>query len=177
MDVKDKKSVGRPKKYFDTKRVYEWVDENEWARAKQQHKVWKAAKQTCKTLTGSDYETLDEFDSNLRTKHPDLDKLDIQQLYILNGLDRNEYKKAFRELNAVSNPSIDKETYTVRIPVEKADEYARYLSIANNFNEIRKNDNTINVMVLPQITNNKIVFDVRQGRVVPNAYLFTQDAK
>ena len=177
MEIKEKRSVGRPKKYFDTKKVYTWLDESEWARAKQDYKKWEEAYEKCKVLTGSDYETLEEYESELRSNHPDLDKLDIRQLYILEGKDRQDYEKAFRDLNSVSKPPIDKGHYTVKIPVEKAEEYSRYLSIANNFNDLRKNDNTINVMVLPQITNNKIVFDVRMGRIIVNAYRFTQSYK
>ena len=177
MELKEKRSVGRPKKYFDTKKIYTWVDEGEWARAKQDYKKWEEAYEKCKTLTGSDYETLDEFEVELRSNHPELDKLDIRQLYILEGKDRTDYEKAYHDLNSVSKPPIDKEHYTVKIPVEKAEEYSRWLSIANNFNDLRKNDNTINVMVLPQITNNKIVFDVRMGRLIPNAYMFTQSYK
>ncbi len=177
MEVKEKKSIGRPRKYMDTKKVYSWFDESEYQKAKTQYKKWEEAYETCKTLTGSEYETLEEYEAELRTKHPELDKLDVRQLYILEGKEREDFEKAFRDLNAVSKPIISKENYTVKIPVEKAEEYSRYLSIANNFNEIRKNDTTVNVMVLPQITNNKVVFDIRMGRLIPNAYLFTQDYK
>ena len=177
MEVKEKKSIGRPRKYMDTKKVYSWFDESEYSKAKTQYKKWEEAYTTCKTLTGSEYETLEEYEAELRSKHPELDKLDIRQLYILEGKERIDFEKAFRDLKAVSKPDLSKETYTIKIPVEKAEEYSRYLSIANNFNEIRKNDTTVNVMVLPQITNNKVVFDVRMGRLIPNAYLFTQDYK
>lgn len=176
-EVKEKRSVGRPKKYFNTKKVYTWVDEGEWARAKQDFKKWEDAYEKCKVLTGSDYETLEDYEAELRSNHPDLDKLDIRQLYILEGKDRQEYERAFRELKSVNKPPIDKDHYTVTIPVERAEEYSRYLSIANNFNEIRKTDTTVNVMVLPQLTNNKVVFDVRMGRLIPNAYMFTQSYK
>ena len=176
-EVKEKRSVGRPKKYFDTKKVFTWVDESEWARAKQDYKKWEEAYEKCKKLTGTDFETLEEFEVKLRSNHPDLDKLDIRQLYILEGKDRQDFEKAFRDLKAINKPNTDKETYTVKIPVEKAEEYSRYLSITNNFNDLRKNDNTINVMVLPQITNNKIVFDVRLGSLRPNSYLFAQSYK
>ena len=177
MEVKEKRLKGRPKKYFSTDKVYEWIDETEFTRAKQQFNVWQEAYTTCKVLTGSEFETLEDYEKDLRNRHPELDKLDIRQLYILEGRDRTDFEKAFRDLKAVSKPSIDKETYTVRIPVERAEEYARYLSIANNFNDLRVDDNTINVMLLPQITNNKIVFNVRSGKVEPNAFLFTQDYK
>lgn len=177
MEVKEKRNVGRPRKYMDVKKIYEWVDESEWARAKQQYKTWQDAFETCKALTGSEYESLDQFEIELRKRHPELDKLDIRQLYILEGRDREYYEKAFCDLDRVNKPDISKETYTVKIPVERAEEYSRYLSIANNFNDLRKADNTINVMVLPQITNNKVIFDVRRGMLIPNAYMFTQDYK
>ncbi|MGB1454415.1 MAG: hypothetical protein ACPG7A_03025 [Flavobacteriaceae bacterium] len=177
MEVKEKKSVGRPRKWMDTKKVYTWIDEGEWARAKQDFKKWEDAYEKCKVLTGSDYETLEEYEVELRSNHPDLDKLDIRQLYILEGKDRQEYERAFRELKSVNKPPIDKDHYTVTIPVERAEEYSRHLSIANNFNEIRKTDTTVNVMVLPQLTNNKVVFDVRTGALRVNAYMFTQDYK
>lgn len=120
---------------------------------------------------------MEEYEVELRSNHPDLDKLDIRQLYILEGKDRQEYERAFRELKSVNKPPIDKDHYTVTIPVERAEEYSRHLSIANNFNEIRKTDTTVNVMVLPQLTNNKVVFDVRTGALRVNAYMFTQDYK
>jgi len=51
----------------------------------------------------------------------DLNKLDINQLYILKNLDRTEYERAFTELKSVSKPSIDVKNYTVTIPVERAE--------------------------------------------------------
>ena len=65
--------------------------------------------------------------------------------------------------------------YTVTIPVERAEEYSKYLAIVNAFNELRKDNNTLNVMQIPQIVNNKIIFDVRRGCLAVNAYLFTKD--
>jgi len=177
VQVKEKKAVGRPRKWMDTKKIYTWLDESEWARAKQQYKVWEEAFEACKALTGSEYETLEEYEADLRSRHPELDKLDIRQLYILENKVRVDFEKAFRDLKAISKPDISKEKYEVKIPVERAEEYSRYLSIANNFNELRKTDNTINVMVLPQITNNKILFDVRTAKCQPNAYLFVQNYK
>lgn len=177
MEVKEKRLKGRPKKYFDTNKVYEWLDESTWERAKQDYKKWEDAYETCKILTGSNYETLEEYETELRSKYPDLRALEIHQLYILEGKERKEYEKAFTDLKRVSKPPIDKETYTIKIPVERAEEYSRYLSIANVFNDIRRTDNTVNVMMLPQLTNNKIVYDVRSGRLLPNAYLFVGNYK
>ena len=177
MEVKEKKSVGRPRKYLDTKKVYTWFDESEYSKAKAQLKVWEEAYEKCKAITGSEFESLEEYEDKLRKRHPELDKLEIGQLYILEGNDRLDFKKAFRDLKAISKPSVKREDFEVKIPVERAEEYSRYLSIANNFNEIRKSDTTVNVMVLPGITNNKVVFDIRLGKLIPNAYLFTQSFK
>lgn len=47
MEVKEKKSVGRPRKWMDTKKVYTWIDEGEWARAKQDFKKWEDAYEKC----------------------------------------------------------------------------------------------------------------------------------
>lgn len=177
MEVKEKRLKGRPKKYFSTDKVYEWVDESEFARAKQQFNVWQEAYERCKILTGSEFETLEDYEKELRNRHPELDKLEIKQLYILEGNNRADFERAFNELKSINKPPLDIENYTVKIPVEKAEEYSRYLSVANNFNDLRVNDNTINVMLLPQITNNKIVFNIRSGKVEPNAYIFSQNYK
>ena len=72
---------------------------------------------------------------------------------------------------------VDKETYTVKIPAENALEYSQYLAIVQAFTELRKDNNKINIMMLPQLTNNRIVFDVRTGALRVNAYMFTQDYK
>ena len=71
--------------------------------------------------------------------------------------------------------SLLEKNYTVTIPVERAEEYSKYLAIVNAFNELRKDNNTLNVMQIPQIVNNKIIFDVRRGCLAVNAYLFTKD--
>ena len=99
-------------------------------------------------------------------------------MYILDGKDRQAIKSAFGELNAISKPPTDKDTYTVKIPAEKANEYSWYLAIADAFNNIRAAGGTnINVAMLPNITQSKIVLDVRTMKLVPNAYMFTQDFK
>ena len=165
LETKTVRSKGRPKKYFDTSKVYEWVDEA----------ALQSAKRECKRLTKSEYESIEQYDEHLRTEFPDLNKLDIDQLYILKNLDRDEYQRAFRELKSVNKPSTDVKTYTVKIPVERAVEYSKYLAIVNAFNELRKDNNTLNVMQIPQIVNNKIVFDVRRGCLAVNAYLFHKD--
>ena len=80
-------------------------------------------------------------------------------------------------MSSVSKVPIDKETYTVRIPAENALEYSQYLAIVQAFTELRKDNNKINIMLLPQITNSKIVFDIRTGALLVNAYSFTKDYK
>ena len=177
LETKTVRSKGRPKKYFDTSKVYEWVDESALQSAKREYKRWEDAFNECKRLTKSEYESIEQYDEHLRTEFPDLNKLDIDQLYILKNLDRDEYQRAFRELKSVNKPSTDVKTYTVKIPVERAVEYSKYLAIVNAFNELRKDNNTLNVMQIPQIVNNKIVFDVRRGCLAVNAYLFHKDYK
>ena len=76
-----------------------------------------------------------------------------------------------------SKVPVDKETYTVKIPAENALEYSQYLVIVQAFTELRKTNNKINIMMLPQLTNNRIVFDVRSGSLRVNAYMFTEDYK
>ena len=175
LETKTVRGKGRPKKYFDTSKVYEWVDEAAFQAAKREYKKWEDAFNECKRLTKSEYESIEQYDEHLRTEFPDLNKLDIDQLYILKNLDRDEYQRAFRELKSVNKPSTDVKTYTVVIPVERAVEYSKYLAIVNAFNELRKDNNTLNVMQIPQIVNNKIVFDVRRGCLAVNAYLFQKD--
>ena len=175
LETKTVRGKGRPKKYFDTSKVYEWVDEAAFQAAKREYKKWEDAFNECKRLTKSEYESIEQYDEHLRTEFPDLNKLDIDQLYILKNLDRDEYQRAFRELKSVNKPSTDVKSYTVKIPVERAVEYSKYLAIVNAFNELRKDNNTLNVMQIPQIVNNKIVFDVRRGCLAVNAYLFHKD--
>ena len=175
LETKTVRSKGRPKKYFDTGKIYEWVDESALQSAKREYKRWEDAFNECKRFTKSDYESIEQYDEHLRTEFPDLNKLDIDQLYILKNLDRAEYQRAFRELKSVNKPSTDVKSYTVVIPVERAVEYSKYLAIVNAFNELRKDNNTLNVMQIPQVVNNKIVFDIRRGCLAVNAYLFHKD--
>lgn len=76
-----------------------------------------------------------------------------------------------------SKVPVDKETYTVKIPAENALEYSQYLAIVQAFTELRKTNNKINIMMLPQLTNNRIVFDVRSGQLRVNAHRFAKDYK
>ena len=72
---------------------------------------------------------------------------------------------------------VDKETYTVKIPAENALEYSQYLAIVQAFTELRKTNNKINILMLPQLTNHNIVFDIRSGQLTVNPYKFTQSYK
>ena len=122
-----------------------------------------------------DEETLQEFEKELRAEMPDLAKLDIDQLYILKGLNRVDISKAFRDLEVISCPSTDKNNYTVKIPAEKANEYSWYLSICDAFNQIRMAGYTqVNVAQLPNICSNKIILNNRSMKLEPNHYLFTK---
>ena len=80
LETKTVRSKGRPKKYFDTSKVYEWVDEAAFQAAKREYKKWEDAFNECKRLTKSEYESIEQYDEHLRTEFPDLNKLDIDQL-------------------------------------------------------------------------------------------------
>jgi len=176
LQAKPKAPKGRPKKYLNPEKAFEWYDELAHAEALQKMKEWEQQYEETKTITGTNFETIKEFETQLRSNYPELSKLDIEQLYILDGKDRQAIKSAFGELNAISKPPTDKDTYTVKIPAEKANEYSWYLAIADAFNNIRAAGGTnVNVAMLPNITQSKIVLDVRTMKLVPNAYMFTQD--
>ena len=109
---------------------------------------------------------------------PDLNALDIDQLYILENIDKGAIIEAFNKLRRYSKPEINKDTYTVKIPAEKANEYSKYLAIANAFNDLRELGATnLNTAMLPNLTYNKIVLDSRSMRLRVNAYLFTESYK
>jgi len=176
--AKPKAKKGRPLKNLNPSKAFEWFDETEYARAKQDHKVWEEVYSEVKVVTKTDFETIDEFEANLRSKYPELEKLDIEQLYILAGIDRRKISNVYRELSSRNKPSIEKETYVVKIPSEKANEYSQYLSIAQAFNNLREaGNNQLNTSLIPQITGNRIVLDSRSMKLIPNAYRFTQDFK
>ena len=106
----------------------------------------------------------------------DLAKLDIKQLYILAGLNREAITDVYRRLQTKNKPSLEKETYVVKIPTEKANEYSNYLSIAQAFNNLREaGNNHLNSSLLPQMTGNRIVLDSRSMKLMPNPYRFIQD--
>ena len=58
LETKTVRSKGRPKKYFDTSKVYEWVDEAAFQAAKREYKNWEDAFNECKGLTKSEYESI-----------------------------------------------------------------------------------------------------------------------
>ena len=175
--AKPKRSKGRPRKNFDTTRQFEWLDESEYKRALQDFKLWEQEYERVKVITDTEFETIEEFEQDLRSKYPDSDALDITQLYLVAKLDKQAIRNAYRDLKMHSKVPVDKETYTVKIPAEKALESSQYLAIVQAFTELRKTNNKINIMMLPQLTNNRIVFDVRSGSLRVNAYLFTEDYK
>ena len=72
---------------------------------------------------------------------------------------------------------VNKESFTVKIPAENALEYSYHLAIVQSVTELRKTNNQINMMAVPQIFNNKIVFDVCSGQLRVNPYRFTESYK
>ena len=176
LQAKPKVKRGRPKKYLNPEKAFEWFDELAFEEAKKKHQEWEEAYLTCKAITGTDFENLQDYETNLRGKYPELAKLDIQQLYIMEGKNRIEIERAFSELDFISKPSLEKNDYTVKIPAERANEYSYYLAIAEAFNNIRAAGNTnINVAQLPNITGSRIVLDIRSMKLIPNAYHFTEN--
>ena len=175
--AKPKRSKGRPRKNFDVTKTYEWLDESEYKRALQDFKLWEAEYERVKVITGTEFETIVEFEADLRSKYPDLNALDITQLYIVAKLDKEAIRSAYRQLKQHSKVPVDKETYTVKIPAENALEYSQYLAIVQAFTELRKTNNKINILMLPQLTNHNIVFDIRSGQLTVNPYKFTQSYK
>ena len=175
--AKPKRAKGRPKTKFDTTKTYEWLDESEYKRALQDFKLWEQEYERVKVITGKEFETIEEFETDLRGKYPDLDALDITQLYLVAKLDKEAIRNAYRDLKTHSKVPVDKESYTVKIPAENALEYSYHLAIVQSVTELRKTNNQINMMAIPQIFNNKIVFDVRSGQLKVNAYCFAKDYK
>ena len=178
LKAKPKAPKGRPKKFLNPEKAFEWFDELAHLEAKKKHQDWAEVFEDCKRITGTEFESLNDFEKDLRSKYPELSKLDIDQLYIMDGKDKGTISFAFSELDRISKPSLDKDEYTVKIPAEKANEYSYYLAIAEAFNNIRaEGNNQINIAQLPNITGNRIVLDVRTMKVVPNAYRFTEQYK
>ena len=175
LKAKPKAKRGRPVKNLNPEKAFEWFDELDYQRAVQDRKLWDEEYKRCQVITDTDFKTIQEFEADLRAKHPELEKLEIQQLYILDGLDRNLIQGVYRDLSNVSKPSLDKDDYTIKVPAEKANEYSQYLSICQAFNNIREaGNNQINIALIPQITGNRIVLDSRSMKLVPNVYRFTK---
>jgi len=178
LKAKPKAKRGRPSKNLNPEKAFEWFDEVDYQRALQDRKLYDEELESCKSITRTDFEKLEDFEEDLRSKHPELKALDIKQLYILEGLDIEAIQGAFRDLSNVSKTPIDKERYTIKVPAEKANEYSHYLSICQAFNNIRAEGNTsINISLIPNITGNRIILDSRTMRLVPNVYRFTKDYK
>lgn len=176
LKAKPKVKRGRPKKYLNPEKAFEWFDESAYIQAEKDYQEREEAYLTCKAITGTEFEKFEDFENELRGKYPELAKLDIRQLYIMEGEDRIEIERAFLELNYKSKPSLDKDDYTVKVPAKHANEYSIYLAIAEAFNNIRAEGNTnINVAQLPNITGNRIVLDIRSMKLIPNAYQFTEN--
>ena len=178
LKAKPKAKRGRPSKNLNPEKAFEWFDEVDYQRALQDRKLYDEQFESCKTITRTDFEKLEDFEEDLRSKHPELKALDIEQLYILEGLDIQAIQGAFRDLSSVSKTPIDKERYTIKVPAEKANEYSHYLSISQAFNNIRaEGNNSINISLIPNITGNRIILDSRTMRLVPNVYRFTKNYK
>jgi hypothetical protein len=178
LKAKPKAKKGRPAKYLNPEKAFEWFDESAFEEAKKKRQEWEDAYINLKAITGTEFETLNDFEQDLRKKYPELSKLDINQLYIMEGKDRTEIGIAFSELRFVSKPSLAKDDYTVKIPAEKANEYSHYLSIAEAFNNIRaEGNNSINIAQIPNITGSRIVLDSRSMKLRVNAYRFTKGYK
>ena len=175
MEAKPKAKKGRPRKTLDTK-GFEFFQEREWQRALQDRKVWEEQYEKTKAITGADFETFEEFEENLRSKHPDLAALAIDQLYILEGIDRIVIKSAYMELERITKAPIDKESYTLHIPSERVNEYSLYLTIANCFNNIRDQYKTrLPIPQVQEITANRVVFNHQTLKLEVNGAYFCKE--
>ena len=175
LKAKPKRPQGRPKKYLDPDKAYTWFDEDAHLEAVKQNDLWNKEYQSCKIITGSDFENIEDFENALRKEYPDLNKLEIEQLYIMKGINKLDIKNAFNKLKSMSKPPTDKETYTVKIPAKYANEYSWYLSICEAFNSIRQSGITqVNVALIPRICANRIVLNHRSVKLEPNHYMFTE---
>ena len=174
--AKPKLKRGRPQKHLNPDRAFDWFDELEYNRALQDRKDYLQELEDCKVISGTDFDNIKDFESDLRSKYPDLKKLGIEQLYILDGKNQLEIEKAFLSIKSMSGrEEVLKESYTIRIPAEKANEYSQYLAIAQAFNNIRESgNNQLNTAQIPIITGNRIILDNRSMKLVPNAYRFTK---
>ena len=87
LETKTVRGKGRPKKYFDTSKIYEGVDESAFQSAKRDYKRWEDAFNECKRLTKSDFESIEQYDVSLRIEYPDL--LKYSELYLKRNLSKN----------------------------------------------------------------------------------------
>ena len=124
--------VGRPKKYYDTKKIYSWFDEDAYTRAKKDYDKWCEAKKELRDEIGFDFNNQTELEDELRKKHPELSMLDIEQLYKIEGILKDNIDFAFHKFSRFGKnpPSLDKEDFTVKVPVELAEEYSFILKNA-----------------------------------------------
>lgn len=80
LKAKPKRKQGRPKKNLDPDKAFTWFDESAWLEAKKQFELWEEAYTKLKGITGGDWETIEQYEKDLRSEYPDLDKLSIDQL-------------------------------------------------------------------------------------------------
>ena len=83
LKAKPKAKRGRPSKNLNPEKAFEWFDELDYQRAVQDLKNWEDKFEECKLITGTSFENLKGFEEDLRSRHPELNALDIDQLYIL----------------------------------------------------------------------------------------------
>ena len=178
LKAKPKAKRGRPSKNLNPEKAFEWFDELDYQRAVQDLKNWEDKFEECKLITRTSFENLNDFEDDLRSRHPELNALDIDQLYILENLSIDSIRGAFRDFSSFGKPSVDKEVFTIKIPSDKANEYSQYLSICQAFNNLRADGNIqINTGLIPQLTGNRIILDSRSMKLIPNAYRFTKNYK
>lgn len=71
LKAKPKAPRGRKKKCLDPDKAFEWFDELAFDQAKKKHQEWEEAYLTCKAVTCTDSENLEDYESNLRGKYPE----------------------------------------------------------------------------------------------------------
>ena len=96
--AKPKRSKGRPRKNFDVTKTYEWLDDSEYKRALQDFKLWEQEYERVKVITGTEFETIEELETDLRSKYPDLEALEITHLYLVAKLDKRLLERLIETL-------------------------------------------------------------------------------
>ena len=172
LQAKTKRKRGRPAKYLQPDKAFSWFDEKEYNYQVKCYKDWERAFESLKIITGAEFETLAEYEADLRSKYPDLEKLDIKQLYILENIDRPTIERAYAEFCAIGKPDLNKENYTINIPAERAGEYGLYLNICNAFNQLREDAKYLNIAVLPSTLGHRIVLNEAEMKLEVNAHHF-----